>query len=253
MREFLLFVLPLVVNEYNIVRFSNTMSKIFRWVPRTKCNKKPPKPKKGTRESNLSNTHERQVNLLISNIKCTDLPIMDSELLGGLSDPYILFVSYPKPLLWRKGWHSTKIIKRNLNPVWEEDIHLTLDDTRCKDDDGSLTLHGSMLYMTVMDEDFSSGDDVIGTVALNLNNLCSELNISPSSSLNANHVQETVVSTPVLRDGLEYGMMECTISSAYLTQKETKGFLKMAKRGEKVRSKTRKKSLTNIISNFLRL
>jgi len=224
----------------------------------TKCKEKPPKSKKGMRESNISKTHERQVNLLISNIKCTNLPIMDSELLGGLSDPYILFVSYPKPLLWRKGWPSTKIITRNLNPVWEEDIHLTLDHTRCTDADGSLTLHGSMLYMTVMDEDITSGDDVIGTVALNLNSLCSELDISPSSPSSSNvkfndHVQETVISTPVLRDGLEYGMMECTIQSAYLTQKETKEFLKEAKRGKKVRAKTRKKTVTNKISEFLRL
>ena len=198
------------------------------------------------------NHNERQVHLLISDIKCTNLPVMDNEIMGGLSDPYILFVSSPKPILWRKAWPSTKVIKRELNPVWKEDMHLMLDHDSCLDASGNMSLVGSMLFMTVMDEDFSSGDDVIGTVALSMNELCSELEMKQnkksfkdsvsSTASTSNPVQQTVISRPILRNGLEFGMLECTVSAAYLNAKETKAFLKRAK---KVRSKTRGETLTN--------
>jgi len=203
------------------------------------------------------NHNERQVHLLISDIKCTNLPVMDNEIMGGLSDPYILFVSSPKPILWKKAWPSTKVIKRELNPVWKEDMHLMLDHDSCLDAFGNMSLVGSMLFMTVMDEDFSSGDDVIGTVALSMNELCSELemkqnnksfkdSVSSTVTSSTNPVQQTVISRPILRNGLEFGMLECTISAAYLNAKETKAFLKRA-RGKKVRSKTRGETLTNKI------
>jgi len=82
---------------------------------------------------------------------------MDTGVMGGLSDPYILFVSSPKPMLWKKAWPSTKVIKRNLNPVWEEDMHLRLEDehSSCQDAVGNLAMAGSMLYMTVMDGEFA--------------------------------------------------------------------------------------------------
>lgn len=180
---------------------------------------------------------------------------MDSGIAGGLSDPYILFVSSPKPLLWKKAWPSTKVIKRNLNPVWEEDIHLTLD----QDSGPNTALNGAMLYMTVIDEDISSGDDVIGTVALNMNDLCSELDmdcenehcrssIMGNRSSTVSNVQMTKISRPILRNCQEYGVLECTITSAYLTSRETKAFLKRAR---KVRSKTRHTSLTNKIFGML--
>ena len=116
-----------------------------------------------------------------------------------------------------------------------------------------MSLNGSMLYMTVMDEDFSSGDDVIGTVELSLNDLCSELDTrgqnDHSSSTRSFSTQRTVISMPILRNGQEFGMLECTISSAYLTVKETNTFLKSA---QKVRAKRRKRSITNRIFGLLR-
>lgn len=183
---------------------------------------------------------ERHVHLLVKDIKCTNLPAMDAGVMGGLSDPYILFVSSPKPMLWKKAWPSTKVIKKCLNPVWEQDMHLTFDQDACKDD----SLNGAMLFMTVMDEDYSSGDDIIGTVALNLNDLCSDLNIHGKiGSAATTATQSTEISRPILRNGLHFGMLECTISSAYLTAKETKTFLKTSKK--KVRSKTRHESISN--------
>mmetsp|Transcript_6466 Transcript_6466/g.14595 ORF Transcript_6466/g.14595 Transcript_6466/m.14595 type:complete len:702 (-) Transcript_6466:819-2924(-) len=203
-----------------------------------KMNRGPPGQTSSPAKTALAKHSERQVHLLVSDIKCTNLPIMDAGVMGGLSDPYILFVSSPKPMLWKQAWPSTKVIKKNLNPVWQQDMHLTLDQDACKDD----SLNGAMLFMTVMDEDFSSGDDVIGTVALNLNDLCSTT--TPFAT------QTTEISRPVLRNGQQqFGMLECTISSAYLTAKETKAFLKIAKR--KVRSKTRHTSITNKIFALL--
>ena len=211
--------------------------------------------------------NERRLNLLVSDIECTNLPAMDSAAMGGvsdpndsrstsktlillvshafvssvpkLSDPYVLFASYPKSLLWKNGWKSTAVIPRNLNPVWKEMIHLEVDG------DSRNSLVGSMLFMTVMDDDFN-GADTIGTVALNLKDLCCNLNAvdnsnnSPSgrsrresltgglirkSAKNAHwSVQETKISRPILRNGLEFGMLKCTISTAYLTAKESKAF-----------------------------
>lgn len=204
-----------------------------------------------------SRPNEPEVNLLVSDIKCTNLPVMDSGIVGGLSDPYILFVSYPKTVLWQKAWPSTKVVHRNLNPVWKEAYHLILDRDTCRDGKGNISLNGSMLYMTVLDEDLSSGDDVIGTVALNLHDLCSDLDmqgeVAPDSSMKSSNftptTQTTKISRPILRNGVEFGMLECTISSAYLTtSKQTKAFLKGTK--QKVRSKYRHTSLSNKISKF---
>ncbi|KAL9184897.1 hypothetical protein ACHAXT_002674 [Thalassiosira profunda] len=181
--------------------------------------------------------HKPQIHLLVSDLKCTNLPVMD---VGGLSDPYILFISYPKPHLWKKGWPSTKVIQRELNPVWKHDMHLTLDEDEAGFSDGS------MLYMTVMDEDLASGDDVIGAVVLNLKALCSELDMQAPTKSN---VQKTNVSRPILRNGVEFGELTCTVSAAYLAPKDVKGFLKSA--DKKVRSKTRGASITNQIFDLL--
>ncbi len=225
-------------------------------------NSPPRQANEGTTDQEKLN--KRKVNLLVSDMKCTNLPAMDSAVMGGvsgrndsiffssktsiltnfplfsipkLSDPFVLFASYPKSMLWNKGWPSTEVITRNLNPVWKEAIHLVLDG------DARSLLDGSMLYMTVMDEDLN-GDDIIGTVALNLkDDLCRDLNIIHScdfapplrgsmlgtirKSINMSlTIQNTKISKPILRNGQEFGMLECTITSAYLTAKETKVFLR---------------------------
>ncbi|KAL3807173.1 hypothetical protein ACHAXA_006028 [Cyclostephanos tholiformis] len=182
--------------------------------------------------------NERKLNLFVSDIECSNLPIMDSAVMGGLSDPYVLFLSYPKSLLWKNGWISTEVIKRNLNPVWKDTIHLEVDG------DARNLLAGSMLFMTVMDDDFN-GADTIGTVALNLKDLCCNLNVDDSSNLRSSGrgsltmklirrssnspwpVQETKLSRPILRNGQEFGVLKCTVSTAFLTAKETKAFLRV--------------------------
>jgi hypothetical protein len=179
-----------------------------------------------------SNKHSQHVHVLISDIKCTDLPIMDNQALGGLSDPYILFVSSPKDLTWQKAWPSTKVIYKTINPAWDEDIHLTLQH------DGEIehanNLSGDMLYMVVMDYDQTSGDDVCGSVAFNVKDLCSKLKFTKPDKRQSVHfhakegLQTTQISRPVLRNGQECGMLECTITTAYLEAGQVKSFLKTA-------------------------
>ncbi|KAL3776478.1 hypothetical protein HJC23_009277 [Cyclotella cryptica] len=206
---------------------------------------------------------DRQFHLLVSDIKCTDLPIMDNELMGGLADPYVLFVSSPKGLLFDKAWPSTRVIYRNLNPIWDEDIHLTLNHEACGEGanaTSALSLAGNMIYMVVMDYDQTSGDDIIGSVALNLKDLCSQLKFTKShdgkkknhlrQSVNfkeAQGIQRTTLSRPILRNGQECGMLECTVVSAYLVPGEVKSFLKIA---GKVRSAKFRNAKERILASF---
>ena len=167
---------------------------------------------------------EQQIQILVSDMKCTNLPIMDNELIGGLADPYVKFVSSPKELLYsNNSWPKSSIVTKNLNPVWDESYHLTLDGKGMKDG----LAEGSMLMLTVVDYDATSANDVIGTVVLNLNELVSELDLSGRGP--SDKVQETSISKPILRNGQEYGMLECKLKTAFLAPKEVKSFLSEAK------------------------
>jgi Ca2+-dependent lipid-binding protein len=157
---------------------------------------------------------------------------MDSLAIGGLCDPYIQFISYPKSLLYntkKKTWPSTKVIKRTLNPVWEEVVHVSLDQGPCNNSNTAMehNLAGSMLYLTVMDDDYSLDNEVVGTVALNLSDLCSNLHTPGPFA-----VQRTEIKRPILRNGKEFGTLECTISSAYCSAKEDKAFVNSAERAK---------------------
>ena len=178
------------------------------------------------------NEDDAYIHFVVSGIKCMNLPVMDSEMIGGLSDPYVLFVSSPKTLIWQKSWPSTKVIHRELNPTWDEKIHLVLEHNgRIK---STSDLSGDMLYLVIMDYDQTSGDDVIGSVSLSIEDLCSELkftNLDSTSKVpfdSTTGLQETTITRPVLRNGQEFGTLECTISSAYLKPHQVNSFLKMA-------------------------
>jgi len=198
-------------------------------------------------KSSTKIANERKLHLLVKDLKCHNLPIMDSEILGGLCDPYILFVSYPKKLLWKKGWPLTKVKERDLDPKWEEHMFLTLENEGYRDNNGNISLDGSMLYMTIMDEDMTSGDDVVGTVALNLKKMFSGIDWQGQSGPRKKIV--TRVSEAILRNGTEFGMLECTIEAVYLKEKEIDAFLQES---AEVRSK-RKISLKSKITRLLHL
>jgi hypothetical protein len=126
----------------------------------------------------------------------------------------------------------TQVIYRNLNPTWDEEIHLTLKHERSIE--STKDLSGDMLYMVVMDYDQTSGDDIIGSVAINIKDLCSATQLKKPDMRATTHfhakqgLKQTTISRPVLRNGQECGMLECTITSAYLEPGEAKSFLKIA-------------------------
>jgi Ca2+-dependent lipid-binding protein len=123
-------------------------------------------------------------------------------------------------------------MKRTLNPVWEEVVHVSLDQGTCNNN-GVNDLAGAMLYLTVMDDDYSIDNEVVGAVALNLADLCSNNMSTPGPFA----VQRTEIKRPILRNGQEFGMLECTISSAYCSAKEDKAFVNSAKRVQKIKAR----------------
>eukprot|EP00565_Helicotheca_tamesis_P005992 CAMPEP_0185734124 /NCGR_PEP_ID=MMETSP1171-20130828/21503_1 /TAXON_ID=374046 /ORGANISM="Helicotheca tamensis, Strain CCMP826" /LENGTH=633 /DNA_ID=CAMNT_0028404037 /DNA_START=30 /DNA_END=1931 /DNA_ORIENTATION=- len=171
----------------------------------------------------------RKLYAVVSKLSCTDLTIMDNELLGGSSDPYVMFMCLTgdgesKKLLWRNsgengkskkvGWPRTKTIMQELNPTWRDPVLLEFGGVASYDD-----LAGSIVYANVIDYDMNSGDDVIGAVPINLQRICSK--ISPDDTDDGSRpTQKTQISKPVLRNGQVHGHLTCTIETAWVTQQE---------------------------------
>ncbi|XP_051028484.1 multiple C2 and transmembrane domain-containing protein 1 isoform X3 [Acomys russatus] len=82
---------------------------------------------------------------------------------GGTSDPYVKFK------IGRKEVFRSKIIHKNLNPVWEEKACVFIDHLR------------EPLYVKVFDYDFGLQDDFMGSAFLDLTQL--ELNTSTDVTL----------------------------------------------------------------------
>ncbi|XP_012877533.1 PREDICTED: multiple C2 and transmembrane domain-containing protein 1 [Dipodomys ordii] len=82
---------------------------------------------------------------------------------GGTSDPYVKFK------IGRKEVFRSKIIHKNLNPVWEEKACILVDHLR------------EPLYIKVFDYDFGLQDDFMGSAFLDLTQL--ELNRSTDVTL----------------------------------------------------------------------
>uniref|UniRef100_A0A8C2LTQ0 Multiple C2 domains, transmembrane 1 n=2 Tax=Cricetulus griseus TaxID=10029 RepID=A0A8C2LTQ0_CRIGR len=82
---------------------------------------------------------------------------------GGTSDPYVKFK------IGRKEVFRSKIIHKNLNPVWEEKACILVEHLR------------EPLYIKVFDYDFGLQDDFMGSAFLDLTQL--ELNRSTDVSL----------------------------------------------------------------------
>lgn len=72
---------------------------------------------------------------------------------GGTSDPYVKFK------IGRKEVFRSKIIHKNLNPVWEEKACILVDHLR------------EPLYIKVFDYDFGLQDDFMGSAFLDLTQL----------------------------------------------------------------------------------
>ncbi|KAL5699948.1 hypothetical protein ACHQM5_025463 [Ranunculus cassubicifolius] len=85
--------------------------------------------------------------LLVKVLEGRNLPAMD---LNGLSDPYVR-------IQVGKQRFKTKVVPKNLNPIWSEDFVFRVDDLK-KDD----------LIVSVFDEDKYFNDDFIGYVKLSV-------------------------------------------------------------------------------------
>lgn len=51
-------------------------------------------------------------------LRRSDLPVMDVEVAGALSDPYVTFLTDPPNLLLNKAPPRTSIVHKNLNPEY---------------------------------------------------------------------------------------------------------------------------------------
>jgi C2 domain len=153
-------------------------------------------------------------------MKCTNLPSADID---GSSDPYIIFVCDPVDLVKddrdpnnkketiqkqlgvgispsKIKWPCTSYKAKNLNPSWgDETVKLCIPSTHA-----SSHMHdGALLYVTVMDYDLSTQDDVLCTLPLNIAKLV---------SFPGNDKEKTIeIDSPLLKYGEELGRIQCTI------------------------------------------
>ena len=86
--------------------------------------------------------------LKVTVINGLSLPARD---VTGTSDPFCLLVLYPQ-----NHKLSTKVIARNLNPVWNETLMFQIDED----------LNRQTLYLFVLDEDWLKKDDLIGETSI---------------------------------------------------------------------------------------
>jgi len=86
------------------------------------------------------------------------LPAMDSN---GFSDPFVKIYLNPDPKKLTR--HVTQVIKKTLNPVWNETFgfDLPLEEVRKK-----------KIRLAVWDYDFGPTNDYIGEVSIKLNEVC---------------------------------------------------------------------------------
>ncbi|XP_038661181.1 multiple C2 and transmembrane domain-containing protein 1-like isoform X2 [Scyliorhinus canicula] len=106
-----------------------------------------------------ANTGMYQLNILLKGGQ--NLAIRDR---GGTSDPYVKFKIAGKEV------YRSKTIQKNLNPVWNEETSLLIQNV------------AEPLYIKVFDYDFALQDDFMGSAYLDLTNL--ELNRSTEVTLN---------------------------------------------------------------------
>ncbi|KAJ4763955.1 C2 calcium/lipid-binding and GRAM domain containing protein [Rhynchospora pubera] len=94
--------------------------------------------------------------LVVHVIEARDLPAMDNN---GLSDTYA-------KLQLRRQRAKTKVIKKSLNPVWDEEFSFRVGDLKAE------------LCVSVLDEDKYFSDDTLGQIKVPLSRLLDSENLS---------------------------------------------------------------------------
>ena len=133
--------------------------------------------------SHLLTPARRSCHLVFSNIKCTGLTEMDPSLLGGGSDPYIVFVPLDAELVrdesrggvpyfeggsnssFFKKFPRTSVIWHNVNPKWKDVVRISLNVESEK------KLADRFFALNIIDKDNFGDDDLIGTVVVNCKHL----------------------------------------------------------------------------------
>ena len=95
--------------------------------------------------------------LNIKIIEANDIPSMD---LNGFSDPYIKLYMLGKKEKEKIGEVKTKIIKKTLNPFWNEEYHFPIKSLRT-----------DVLHMSLKDYDTIGRDDAISNYNLSIDSL----------------------------------------------------------------------------------
>ncbi|CAH1794940.1 unnamed protein product, partial [Owenia fusiformis] len=83
---------------------------------------------------------------------------------NGLSDPFVLIELCPAHLHTGQHQQQTKIIKKTLNPTFDESFEFNISRAHCKQP-------GSCVLFTVMDHDLMFRNDFAGEVYLSLNHI----------------------------------------------------------------------------------
>jgi hypothetical protein len=162
-----------------------------------------------TLDSSKSRLEETEtLSLIFRDMQCFNLPVMDVD---GSSDPYVMIMWDSVDLKSDAAsqhsrrqsvagagntikWPRTKFIPKELNPKWWDEIGLELNGTVNSD---------AMLFVTVMDYDAASQDDLMGTLALNVKELAS----LPDGSTK----KQVVIERPLLKYGLKQGTIKFTL------------------------------------------
>jgi hypothetical protein len=114
------------------------------------------------------NKEPKFIKMQIFDLKGFELEEMDAQMFGGGSDPYVVVTTDPPNLLLNKNQIraqptsvKSKVIKHNLNPVWEDPLYLTLASSDLE----GLSRNASLIVQ-VWDEDLYNPDDLIGCVTI---------------------------------------------------------------------------------------
>ncbi|XP_012943317.1 BAI1-associated protein 3 [Aplysia californica] len=99
--------------------------------------------------------------LLVEVLTAKDLIPLDAN---GLSDPYVLVSLAPEHVFPHVTTQSTKIIKKTLNPMFDESFEFQIQPEQC-------THQGATLVFTVMDHDLVFQNDFGGEAFLPLSDV----------------------------------------------------------------------------------
>ncbi|XP_055954856.1 BAI1-associated protein 3 [Patella vulgata] len=96
--------------------------------------------------------------LLVEVLSAKDIIPLDAN---GLSDPFVLVQLVPEHVFPNIQVQTTKVVKKTLNPLFEETFEFTINPIQCQ-------RHGATLLFTVMDHDLVFQNDFAGEAYLSM-------------------------------------------------------------------------------------